>query len=103
MSDYSSFMDRTPTCSEQIAEASVSLNSRIIQLFAVLKAQFNHRVQRQADKKALNYMMQLDDGNLKDIGISRSDVVWAGSLPVNANASLELAKLAMINQSRMSL
>ena len=103
MSDYSSFMDRTPTCSEQIAEASVSLTSRFAQLFEALKTRFNQRKQLQVDKKALSYMMQLDDDLLKDIGISRGDIVWAESLPVNANASLELAKLAMVNRSRMSL
>ena len=103
MSDYSSFMDRTPNCSEQIAEASVSGTSRFMNLIATLKGKLNDHVQRRADNKVFSYLVQLDDGTLKDIGISRGDVVWAGSLPANVNASLELAKLAMANRSTMAL
>ncbi|OUS08160.1 hypothetical protein A9Q96_01470 [Rhodobacterales bacterium 52_120_T64] len=103
MSDYSSFMDRTPNCSEQIAEASVSGTSRFMNLIATLKGKLNDHVQRRADNKNFKYLMQLDDYMLKDIGVSRGDVIWAGTLPVNANASLELAKLALANRSTMAL
>ncbi len=103
MSDYSSFMNRTPNCSDHIAEASVSLSTRVAELIATVKGKIAGRIQRRADNKTFRYLMQLDDAMLKDIGISRGDVVWAGNLPVNANASLELAKLAMANRGVMAL
>lgn len=39
---------------------------------------------------ALNDLLKLDDDTLKDIGLSRSDLLWAGSLPLSKNAVAEL-------------
>lgn len=103
MSDYSSFMNRQLTCEDRIAEVSVSVSSRYAQLIEDIKAYIASRKQRRADNIAFKYMLQLDDAMLKDIGVSRGDVVWAGTLPLATNASLELAKLAVLNRSSMAV
>jgi hypothetical protein len=43
---------------------------------------------------ALKELSSLDDAMLKDIGISRNDVVWASQLPQSVNASIELEIIA---------
>lgn len=103
MSDYSSFMNRRVTCEDHIAEVSDSISSRFSLLVADLNSYFANRKQRRIDNKAFKYMLQLDDAMLKDIGVSRGDVAWAGSLPMATNASLELAKLALLNRSNMAV
>lgn len=103
MSDYSSFMNRRVTCEEQIADVSVSISSRFYQLVTDIKTLLSNRKQRRIDNIAFKYMLQLDDAMLKDIGVSRGDVIWAGSLPTATNASLELAKLAVANRSHMAV
>lgn len=103
MSDYSSFMNRRVTCEEHIADVSVSISSRFHQLVTDIKTLLSNRKQRRIDNIAFKYMLQLDDAMLKDIGVSRGDVIWAGSLPMATNASMELAKLAVVNRSHMAV
>ena len=103
MSDYSSFMNRQVTCEDHIAEVSVSIRSRITQLVEAAKTHLSNRKNRRIDNKTFDYMLHLDDAMLKDIGVSRGDVAWAGSLPVATNASLELAKQAVLNRSSMAV
>lgn len=103
MSDYSSFMSRRITCEEHISDVSVSISSRFHQLVTDLKTHLRNRKQRRVDNIAFKYMLKLDDAMLKDIGVSRGDVIWAESLPMATNASLELAKLAVVNRSQMAV
>ncbi len=41
-------------------------------------------------RKAVRRMEGLDDHLLRDIGVSREDVIWAGHLPLSRNAALAL-------------
>ena len=50
--------------------------------------------QRRIDRIAFRQMMMMDNRSLKDIGITRGDIVWANSLPIHQTASLELGKVA---------
>ncbi len=52
------------------------------------------RRQKKLDRLALKELSSLDDAMLKDIGISRSDVVWASQLPSSVNAAVELEIIA---------
>lgn len=81
MSDYSSFMNRRVTCEEHIADVSVSISSRFHQLVTDIKTLLSNRKQRRIDNIAFKYMLQLDDAMLKDIGVSRGDVIWPEACP----------------------
>ena len=61
---------------------------------------FAIRKQRRIDRLAFQHMLTLDDSTLRDIGVSRNDVIWASNLPLSANASLELQKLSLGNRRR---
>ena len=50
----------------------------------------NQRIERQAFKSLLS----LDDNLLKDIGVTRNDVVWASNLPLSESASDKLNEIA---------
>lgn len=52
------------------------------------------RRQERVDRAAFNNLLSLDDGLLKDIGVSRGDVRWASNLPLSVNAAIELEIVA---------
>ena len=60
------------------------------QLFAHLKAQIARRHRHNQRRLAFLQMLKLDDNILKDIGVSRDDVVWASKLSRDINAAQEL-------------
>lgn len=62
------------------------LSMLIIQTGAALA---NWRKRRE-DRAAFQHLMALDDAMLDDIGITRSDVIQANSLPLSVNAAAEL-------------
>ena len=101
MSDYSSFMNRTKSCEEQITDASVSLFGKISQMAAQFRTHMQNHNQRHIDHKAFRDMLLLDEAMLKDIGVSRSQIIWAANLPASQNASLALEKQAKINIGQM--
>lgn len=103
MSDYSSFMYRREICEEQIADVSISINTRFKRLVTAFKRHVRNRNQRRIDNKAFQHMLLLDETMLKDIGVTRGDIIWAHKLPLAQNASLELGKQAMVNGSRMHI
>ncbi len=62
-----------------------------------LKTFHAQRRQRRIDRDAFLNLMSLDDTRLKDIGISRNDIIWASKLAMHKNASKELEKIRMNN------
>ncbi len=56
--------------------------------------------QRRIDRQAFQHMIALDDHILHDIGVTRSDVIWASRLPLSQNAALELQKLSLQKKKR---
>ena len=56
--------------------------------------------QRRMDRQAFQHMIALDDHILRDIGVTRSDVIWASRLPLSQNAALELQKLTLQKRKR---
>ena len=55
--------------------------------------------QRMKDRAEFRKMMLLEDRILKDMGITRGDIIWANSLPIYQTASLELGKISRANKS----
>ena len=54
-----------------------------------------NRYQRHIDRQAFMKLVDLDDPILDDIGVTRSEVLWASSLPLSQNAAIELEKTAL--------
>ena len=46
------------------------------------------------DRIAIRCLLDLNDKTLRDIGISRADIIWASKLPRDQIATLELQKIA---------
>lgn len=59
-----------------------------------IPAWYRTRRQRRIDRAAYRNMLRLDDAMLKDIGVTRADVLWASELPLSENAALELQRIA---------
>jgi len=55
------------------------------------------RKQRKQNRLALETLHNLDERTLKDIGLNRSDVVWASGLPMNINAAEALNEIRARN------
>jgi len=70
------------------------LKTSITKLFTRLSAWYQLKKQRRLDRDSFRNMLALDDATLKDIGVKKSDVIWASQLPLSLNASLELEKKA---------
>lgn len=58
-----------------------------------------YRREQRRDRLAFRAMMHLDDNTLKDVGVSREDVIWASQLPLSQNAGQELHKIALSNRT----
>jgi len=66
-------------------------------MIAKLQNYLELRRQRKIDRNAMLTLLSLDEASLKDIGISRDDVIWASKLAMHKNASLELEKIRAQN------
>jgi len=52
-----------------------------------------HR-QNKISRQSFQSLLKLDDNILKDIGVTRYDVLWANKLPLSRNAASELNKIS---------
>ena len=83
-------------------ETQTPLHSRILKLLKTgitkLCTRFlawrKLKKQQRLDRDSFRNMLALDNATLKDIGVRKSDVIWASQLPLSLNASLELEKKA---------
>ncbi len=64
-----------------------------------LKNAFKQRQKRWNNRNALQQMLKLDDHILADIGLTRDDVLWANTLPLEKNAAVELDKIRILTKS----
>ena len=55
---------------------------------------WSKRRQHKLDRLALKELSSLDDAILRDLGVSRGDVVWASRLPSSVDAAAELEIIA---------
>ncbi len=53
---------------------------------------FKAKAKQRRDRAAFQHLLSLEPEILKDIGVTRNDVVWANNLPLNVNAAKALAK-----------
>ena len=52
-------------------------------------------------RRAVTRLESFDDYMLRDIGVTRADVIWASGLPLSHNAALELEERARQRRYRM--
>ena len=81
------------------AQESLRITSILSDAFLDIRSWWQARRQRRIDRMAFEHMLALDDAILKDIGVSRADVIWARSLPLSQNAAAELEILARQNKA----
>lgn len=70
------------------------ITARLLDWYCQLQKRNKQARQRRIDRDAFRRLVTLDDAALRDIGVTRQDVIWAGELPLSQNASLELEKVA---------
>lgn len=80
-------------------QESLRITSILSEALLDLKSWWRAHRQRRIDRMAFEHMLALDDVILKDIGVTRADVIWAKNLPVSQNAAAELEILARSNRS----
>lgn len=66
-------------------------------IWVSLKEAHAQRHQRKIDREAFRNLMSLDETSLKDLGISRDDIIWASKLAMHENASKELERVRSLN------
>ena len=64
------------------------------------KAWLEARHQRRLNRQAFKQLLTLDDKVLRDIGLTRADVIEASSLPLSQNAAVELETISNTNRRR---
>ncbi len=78
-------------------QSKITLATFIGNVIAKWQNYLELRRQRRIDREAMQSLLSLDEASLKDIGISRDDVIWASKLAMHQNASLELEKIRAQN------
>jgi len=83
----------TAGCNEHIAQHNRKVRWRkwLIETISRWSA---HRRQRRLNRQTVTQLTSLDDATLKDIGLSRGDVKWAGHLPDSISSAAELDIIA---------
>ncbi len=66
------------------------------QISNLLKQQYLQKRQYQKNQRVLSQLLNLEDNILTDIGITRADVIWARTLPIEVNATIELENISRI-------
>ncbi len=69
----------------------------ISSLFLKVKTAYERHQQRRIDRDAFRTMLNLDETSLKDIGVTRDDIIYASKLAMNESASKELEKIRATN------
>lgn len=77
-----------------------------LQVWAIQKAdkiltQLRDVERRRKDRAAFRQMLNLDDHILRDIGVTREDVIWANNLPLSQNASCQLRKKSQARRRKL--
>jgi len=76
-----------PSVRNAIAERFFAWSQRRIDSLSLW---LSHRRQHRLNRKAVKSLELLDEATLKDIGLTRGDVTWAGKLPDSVSAACEL-------------
>lgn len=73
---------------------NVRFTDLIRQAVRGITQKINTRAQQRIDRDAFNQLLRLDNDILRDIGVSREDVVYASRLPISENAAVYLSQVS---------
>ncbi len=62
-----------------------------------IKTSYAVHKQRRIDRDAFRTLLNLDEASLRDIGVTRNDIIYASKLAMHENASRELEKIRAAN------
>ncbi len=88
---------QAPHATKNSSEFSVIIQP-VLSGIAALADYVATRSRQKTDRQAFDTMLTLEEYILKDIGVTRGDVVWASKLPLSRNAALELDIIARHNK-----
>ena len=91
---------KTPNCTEAQLSIYAWLVSKVRRTFNSYKAWSKLRNQRRLDREAFKHLLVLDDRILRDVGLTRADIIQANSLPLSQNAAQELENVSKMNRRR---
>ena len=80
------------------ADEALRITGILSQAVIEIKAWWKTWRQRREDRRAFEHLLGLDDIMLKDIGVTRADVIWANRLPLSQNAAAELETISRQNR-----
>ena len=66
----------------------------LLKVFSTLRTYMVRKHNQRIDRQAFKHLLALDDNLLRDIGVTRNDVVWASKLPLSVDASAKLNEIA---------
>ncbi len=76
------------------------LGSRIKAVLARVKASIRSQIEHHSNRKAIGQLLRLDDRMLKDIGVTRPDIVRASFSDDPAQALAKLDRIRKVNRYR---
>ena len=74
------------------------LHTAFSQIIDLLKLRYQQRQRLRADRHAVRILLHLEGDLLRDIGVTRQDVIWASALPPEISASGQLELIARRNR-----
>ncbi len=84
-------------CRAQRTQHTNGITTLLTGFMSKIREKLAQRRQRRIDRDAFKNLMLLDEASLKDIGITKDDIIWASNLAMNENASKELEKIRANN------
>lgn len=71
----------------------------ITKVFSAIRNHVVRKYNQRIDRQAFNYLLTLDESLLKDIGVTRGDVMWASQLPMSEDAAKKVEEIARHQKS----
>ncbi|MBX2880213.1 MAG: hypothetical protein KTR32_09795 [Granulosicoccus sp.] len=79
---------------DQIFATNGWLFRKLIDLLNNVQKKIRQRRELRISRDAMARLNELDDSTLRDIGLTKGDVIWASRLPLSVNAATELKIIA---------
>jgi len=75
-------------------EVQKKARSRLVNFISAGKDYLQRKYNQRIDRQAFNYLLTLDDALLKDIGVTKADVIYASNQPLSTDASTIIEEIA---------
>ena len=68
--------------------------SLVIKAVQALTHYVSRKYNQRLDRQAFNYLLTLDENLLRDIGVTKQDILWASQLPLEVDAAARIEEIA---------